>query len=376
MSGTPELLATRDHSTVVSRVAAMLRHRWMDGRVWDADQVERVFLGVNDGLQSEYCIYRADGHRIEPYLRAARQDAIEAGFAPASVERARTMVESSGNIFGVHEALADPVIGAAGAPALVHDAATRLLLGTGLDAARRLLLRLDGDASELAIASCGLVEADLGLTDLARRGMADLAGRLDALPAGPVVTIDATLALAIRAAEDSRGPGLGREVMHLSRYLVDHPRRPRPQRRVNLSAVYHDAGPLARGLGVVEEPRALLRDIAGMDLLEATPTGRRASSDGPLAGYPRADIAATMARTRVDELAETGADCIVVADPYSLRNLRAVAGDRPVVDLWALLDVAWEEGPDMETRLRDVIASAVTRAPGVPMTPAGPGGHA
>ena len=353
MAGTPELRATGDQSMAVSRVASLLRSTWLADQPWDHDIAERCFLGLDDGLQFEYCIYRAEGQRIEPYLRRARREAVETGFAPASVERLRRQLTATGNVFGIDETLGEPVMSVPGAAILVHDAASRFLMPEGLEAARNLLRIVDGHVAEVAVASCGAVEKDFGLWDLGQQASERMVAQLRALPSGPLVAIDATVVLALREGVRTPGLGTGRTVLHLSEYLARHPRLPDPVHRADISVVYHDSGPLARGLGIVDEPRTLLRTIVDGGLLEATPTGRRASSDGPLAGYPRPDIALGMAQIRVSELVATGADCIVAACPYSLRNLRAAGPSVPVLDLWALLVAGWGAAPD--TAVRDLL---------------------
>ncbi len=363
LAGTPELLATRNQSAAVSRVAIALRTRRLDGRPWDAGLAERVFLGLNDGLQFESCIYRREGHRIEPYIRAARAEVIAAGLAPPSVARVQDMLGATGNVFGLVEVVGEPLVSVPGTPILVHDAASRALNPAGLRAARELLRRVDGRLSELPVASCGAVEADLGLVDHARRAAGLMLAALDGLPPGPVVTTDATVALTILAAERSLGRPVNRSVAHLSQYLAGHPALPRPGRPVEIQVAYHDSGPLARGLGLTAEPRALLAAVVGGGLRDAVPTGRRASSDGPLAGYPRPDVALTMARARLAELAETGAEAIVTAGPYSLRNLRAADPGLPVVDLWSFLAAGWSTEPDFA--LAGLLASSRSAIEGV-----------
>jgi len=216
-----------------------------------------------------------------------------------------------------------------------------------LVAARRLLLAVDGRLAEVAVASCGAVEADLGLDDLAHAAAGRMAARLAAMPPGPLVTIDAAVAIALMDMETRWGTTIGRPVAHLSTYRAGHDRRPRVEPRARVSVVLHDSGALARGLGILDAPRMLLRAVAGGGLREAVPSGRLASSDGPVAGYPRPDIALEMARTRARQLTETGADCIITACPSSLRNLRSAEPDRPVLDLWSLVDAGWQDDPEM-----------------------------
>ena len=350
MAATPELLATKDQSNVVSRVAIQLRLISQGVRSWDPGIVERVYLGLNDGAQYEDCLFRDEGHRIEPYLRAARAAAFESGVAPDSVREIGDLLDQTGNVFGHEEHLAPPRALDHAAPILVHDAAMRRLDPTGLSAAQALLARACGSYSELAISTCGAVEADLGLVDRARHAAGHVAALLAQLGDGPVVTPDPTLALTMRSLYPSWGFELHRPVLHLAQYLAERLPSSSAALPDRVTVVYQDPGSLARGLDVVDEPRALLRAIGGITLVEPTPSGRRASSDGPLAGYPRPDVAAAIASRRLRELLATGADWIATASPYSLHNLRAIASDVPVVDVLTIVNAAVDEIESSGTR--------------------------
>ena len=154
---------------------------------------------------------------------------------------------------------------------------------------------------------------------------------------------DPTLALTMSSLYPSWGFDLDRPVLHLAQYLAERLPVSGAVLPNRVTVVYQDPGSLARGLDVIDEPRALLRAIGGITLVEPTPWGRRASSDGPLAGYPRPDIAAVIASRRLRELLATGADLIATASPYSLHNLRAVAQDVPVVDVLSIVAAALGE---------------------------------
>jgi hypothetical protein len=355
MAATPELLATKDQSMVVSRVATQLRLISHGLREWAPEIAERTYLGLNDGIQYEDCLFHDEGHRIEPYLRSARRAALQSGVAPGSVRAISELLDLAGNVFGLVEELAAPQVLDHEAPILVHDAAMRYLDPTALHAARLLLERVSGPYSELAIASCGAVEADLGFDDRARHAAELVTARLREMGPGPVVTPDPTLAFTLSALYPAWGLKIGRPVFHLAHYLAGRLPLPLAMLRGGVTVVYHDPGSLARGLDIVDEPRTLLRGIGGVTLVEAIPGGRRASSDGPLAGYPRPDIATAIASIRLQELLATGADCIATASPYSLRNLRSVAHGVPVMDVLSIAATACgaiETPPEWEMIMR------------------------
>ncbi len=83
---------------------------------------------------------------------------------------------------------------------------------------------------------------------------------------------------------------------------------------------YHDACHLGRGLGLYEEPRALLTRALGTAPLEFTHARGKAVCSGAGGGLPWSmpEVSAKMASTRVDENASLGEATIVTACPSSL----------------------------------------------------------
>jgi|GEM_PF-2357281 len=340
MSATPEVVATGDQTLVVSRVANFIRLADQGRLDWTEGLAKRLFYGLNDGLQYEYCLVKKEGHRIEPFLRAARAEAVRRGLAPAAVAAAAARVRDTGNVFGCLETLPEPVAPSRGGPILVHDAASRALTPDALAAARLLLQDVGDGPGELAIASCGMVEFDLGYVDLSQAAARRVQTALAALPEGPVVTGDPVLAYALRVMYPQWGLPLNRQVLHLSEYLVDRTDLLPTFRPRNEVATFHDPAALSRGLGIVDAPRALLARVSGLTLVEPVSSGAAAGSDGPLAGYPDPAVASAIRHARFNELVSTGASLIITSSPYSKANLEAADGGTPVFDLIEFLQSA------------------------------------
>jgi glycolate oxidase iron-sulfur subunit len=87
-----------------------------------------------------------------------------------------------------------------------------------------------------------------------------------------------------------------------------------PSGRIDCTVTYHDACHLAHGLGIREEPRALLRSIPGVRLVEMESSDLCCGSAGTYnLTHPQA--ARDLARRKADTIGATGADYVVLANP-------------------------------------------------------------
>jgi Fe-S oxidoreductase len=335
MAATAELAASGRQDLVPSRVATLglLLQR---GQIpWTAETAEPAFEALGDGIQFEYCIYRDLGQDIRPYLRFLRREARQRGIEPSSIAEAAAAFEGTGNLLGFQEVLA-PAASARGGIVLVHEAATRALAPDSVPAAWRALARAGLEPTGLEVGSAGSVEARLGLAAEANAASASAITRISAADPGSLVSTDPVLVARLRDLQAEGRLPLGLRIEHLSTTLAmtgaQWPRRD-PQ-----SITFHDPAALCRDLDEVDSPRTILRRIPGVEIREPVNHGRLASSDGPLAVYPRPALARSIAARRMRELSWTGAQAVVTASPYSLANLRAVAVGLRVVDLAVFLE--------------------------------------
>lgn len=330
LTATAEAAASGDQTRVVSRVAT-LGLRLEDGRLsWDRDVAEALFFGLGDGLQAEYCIYGSEGQRIEPYLHALRTSAVDRGLAPTSVADAAGAIRTSGNVFGSGLPIGTE---RPGPTILLHDAATAALAPEVPASARRLLDRAGLTGSDRWIQSSGAIEEEVGLVDAALAAGADAVSQIASAGSATVVSADPVLVARLRRLlAPSSAPT---RILHLAEALGET----QTAFGVRRAAVaVHDDGASGRRLGIAASVRGLLGRVPGLVLREPVNSGRLAASDGPLAAYPDASLAAAIARRRYLELERTGADTIITLSPYSLANLRAVATGPRVVDLAVFLD--------------------------------------
>jgi Fe-S oxidoreductase len=116
-------------------------------------------------------------------------------------------------------------------------------------------------------------------------------------------------------------------VEHISETFQNHlsdfefrPKRPRKVTRVT----YHDPCHLGRHMGIYEPPRAVLRALPGVELVEIAKTRSESyccGSGGGVRAYNR-DLADDTSRNRVREALEADAQYLVTACPFCERSLR------------------------------------------------------
>jgi glycolate oxidase iron-sulfur subunit len=88
----------------------------------------------------------------------------------------------------------------------------------------------------------------------------------------------------------------------------------RPSREFSAKVTYHDACHLAHGLGVREAPRALLRSIPAVELVEMAESDVCCGSAGSY-NLTEPAMARELARRKADNIIATGADYVVLANP-------------------------------------------------------------
>lgn len=90
---------------------------------------------------------------------------------------------------------------------------------------------------------------------------------------------------------------------------------------------YHDSCHLLRGIRVQEQPRRLLRKVAGLELVEMKNSDYCCGFGGAFAvKYP--DISAAMVNDKVDHIVNSGADTVVGCDTGCLLNIAGAASRR------------------------------------------------
>lgn len=135
------------------------------------------------------------------------------------------------------------------------------------------------------------------------------------------------------------------KIRHITQYVGDaiENRKLNIKRVLNERLIYHDPCYLSRGVGVIEEPRAVLRSIPGIELLEFDRHGlnSRCCGAGGAARKVFHENAVAMGRLTIDEAVEKKADRLVLSCPacYAKVNEAMEGHDKqvPIVDIMELL---------------------------------------
>ena len=203
---------------------------------------------------------------------------------------------------------------------------------------------------------CGALHVHAGDPATARR----LAGRnLDAFPSdldAVVVTAAGCGAVMKRYAHllDNGGGGsrkqraeaLAARVRDVTEFLAELPLRA-PAGHVEARVAYHDACHLAHGQQVRAAPRALLRSIPGLELVELA-EGELCCGSAGTYNLTEPAMSRRLAARKVDDVVRTGASIVATANPGCSLQIQAELRRRglaiAVVHPLELLDRAYEEG--------------------------------
>lgn len=141
------------------------------------------------------------------------------------------------------------------------------------------------------------------------------------------------------------GKELPFKIRHITQFVADSIRAGRVAIKKELKEriIYHDPCYLSRGAGIIEEPRAVLRSIPGVELLEFDLHGSnsRCCGAGGAARKVFHENAIAMARLTIDEAVEKKADKLILSCPacYAKVNEAMEGYDKKVqiVDIMELV---------------------------------------
>ncbi len=109
------------------------------------------------------------------------------------------------------------------------------------------------------------------------------------------------------------------EIRHITQYVSDAVSRGRltVSKELQERVIYHDPCYLSRGVGVIEEPRAVLRSIPGLELIEFERHGlnSRCCGSGGAARKIYHENAIAMGRLTIDEAVAKKADRLILGCP-------------------------------------------------------------
>ncbi|TMB73377.1 MAG: (Fe-S)-binding protein [Chloroflexi bacterium] len=92
-------------------------------------------------------------------------------------------------------------------------------------------------------------------------------------------------------------------------------------RKLDIRATYHDACQSENVLGLHDQPRALLRDVAGVELIELTDSFVCCGFGGTFSfEYP--EVANFVLEKKLENIKKTGADVVITDNPGCLTHLK------------------------------------------------------
>ena len=134
-------------------------------------------------------------------------------------------------------------------------------------------------------------------------------------------------------------------IMHITQFVLNALK----QNRIRITSelgerlIYHDPCYLSRGVGIIEEPREILRSIPGVELLEFEHHGLNSRCCGAGGAVRKVyhDNAMAMGRLTIDEAVAKKADRLVLSCPacYGKVNEAMIGHDRqiPIIDIMELI---------------------------------------
>ena len=148
------------------------------------------------------------------------------------------------------------------------------------------------------------------------------------------------------------GQDLPFEIRHITQFVAEALRQKKLiiKKELPERVIYHDPCYLSRGVGIIEEPREVLRSIPGIKLVEFERHGlnSRCCGSGGAARKVFHSNAIAMGRLTIDEAVEKKADKLVLSCPacYAKVNEAMEGHDKkvPIVDIMELISQMIERG--------------------------------
>lgn len=117
-----------------------------------------------------------------------------------------------------------------------------------------------------------------------------------------------------------RARAIGARTFEFSEYLVDVLRVTDVMAEYPGTVTYHDSCHLSRGLGIARQPRMLLENVRGLELIEMANSDTCCGFGGTFSiNYP--EISVAMVDEKITNILATGADAVVGCDISCLMNI-------------------------------------------------------
>ena len=198
---------------------------------------------------------------------------------------------------------------------------------------------------------CGGLLHYIGLRSEFVKNARETYKKLKSLGVKRIISIVPSCTYTLRALFSDCVEGCDIEVKHFLEVVLEGIQSRKLQFPREVKVTYHDPCQLARYLGLIEEPRQILRAIKGIELVETDWTkGEWATCCGGGGGFEAVfpELSEILATNRARELVETGAQIIVTHCPGCVMQLRdglkeLKADGVEVLDLAQVVAMAMEE---------------------------------
>jgi L-lactate dehydrogenase complex protein LldE len=107
---------------------------------------------------------------------------------------------------------------------------------------------------------------------------------------------------------------IGKRTFELTEFLVDKLGITDLGASYDGKVTYHDSCHLNRELGIREQPRTLIKNVKGIELIEMEDPERCCGFGGTFS-VKLPEVSAAMARKKAEKIKESGADAVIVCDP-------------------------------------------------------------
>jgi glycolate oxidase iron-sulfur subunit len=125
-----------------------------------------------------------------------------------------------------------------------------------------------------------------------------------------------------------RARAVASKVKDISELCAELPPRA-PRHPLAVRAAYHDACHLAHGQGIRREPRALLAQIPGLELLEI-PEGEQCCGSAGVYNLLEPQSARQIGRRKADNIARLSPELLISANPGCTLQIQSQLGERGV----------------------------------------------
>jgi L-lactate dehydrogenase complex protein LldE len=113
---------------------------------------------------------------------------------------------------------------------------------------------------------------------------------------------------------------IGAKTYEFTQYLVNELEITDVGAEFSGTVTYHDSCHLSRGLGIAEQPRILLKNISGLELIEMKDSDTCCGFGGTFSvNYP--EISTAMADEKIDNILATKAQAVTGCDISCLMNI-------------------------------------------------------